>query len=168
MGQKDITVKIADGNFNYRVGAIIMESESILMVKNSGDPYYYSVGGRVQFGESAREAVLREAFEETGIHFSIDRLAFIHENFFVLGSDGEVYHEIAFYFLMKPNTLLQQMKPNAFKEEYGEVERHWLPINDLEPLPLYPEFFKTELLKPTNEVKYFITQNEATCDGVQG
>ena len=33
-------------------------------------------------GESAESAVLQEVFEETGIHYEIERLAMIHENFF--------------------------------------------------------------------------------------
>ena len=60
MGAKDITVNTADGMFNYRVGAIIVDSGEILMVKNSGASFYYTVGGRIQFGESAGEAVLRK------------------------------------------------------------------------------------------------------------
>ncbi len=33
-------------------------------------------------GESAESSVLQEVFEETGIHYEIERLAVIHENFF--------------------------------------------------------------------------------------
>jgi ADP-ribose pyrophosphatase YjhB (NUDIX family) len=61
----NISLKTPKGRFNYRVGGIIIDSDKILMVKNTGDPFYYTVGGRVNFGESAQEAVLREAFEET-------------------------------------------------------------------------------------------------------
>ena len=110
MGAKDITVNIADGMFNYRVGAIIIDSGEILMVKNSGASFYYTVGGRIRFGESAHGAVLREAFEETQIQLEIDRLAYIHENFFIMDSDGETYHEVCLFFLMKPNSKLREMK----------------------------------------------------------
>jgi 8-oxo-dGTP pyrophosphatase MutT (NUDIX family) len=80
VGTRDITVRVADGKFNYRVGAIIIDSGELLMVKNSGASFYYTVGGRIQFGESAHEAVLREAFEETNIRLEIDMLAYVHEN----------------------------------------------------------------------------------------
>lgn len=30
--------------------------------------YLYSVGGRIKFGETAEEAVIREVYEETGVH----------------------------------------------------------------------------------------------------
>ena len=166
MGTNDITVRVAEGKFNYRVGAIIIDSGETLMVRNSGSPFYYTVGGRIQFGESAQEAVLREAFEETLIHLEIDRLAYIHENFFVADGDGEVYHEVCLFFLMKQNSLLREMKHKSFQEEYGDVTFHWLPVNSLKDVHLYPEFFKTELLNLANETRYVVTKNGVTTMGV--
>jgi len=163
MGKRDITVKIAEGKFNYRVGAIIIDSGKILMARNIDSPFYYTVGGRIQFGESAHEAVLREAFEETQIHFEIDRLAYIHENFFIMEMDGEIYHEVCLFFLFKPNILVRGIEHSTFKEEeYGDVELHWLPIDKLQNLQLYPEFFKSELINPAKETKYFVTKNDIT------
>ena len=83
MEQMDLTFKTEQGRFNYRVGAIIIQNGKLLMVKNKILPYYYTVGGRVKMNETSEEAVLREVFEETGVHFEIDRLGFIHENFFI-------------------------------------------------------------------------------------
>lgn len=68
--------------FRYRAAAIIIEDGEVLFVKNELESYYYSVGGGVHLGEKAEDAVIREVFEETGILYEIDRLAFIHENFF--------------------------------------------------------------------------------------
>ena len=49
----DCTVAIDNGYINIRVGAIIMKGNKFLMVGNQKDEYLYSVGGRIQFGESA-------------------------------------------------------------------------------------------------------------------
>ena len=43
------------------------------MVGNQKDDYLYSVGGRIKFGESAEEAVVREVLEETGVRLDIPR-----------------------------------------------------------------------------------------------
>lgn len=56
---QDLTVAVDDGILNIRVGAIIMRNNKILMVGNERSDYFYSVGGRVKFGESAEEAVVR-------------------------------------------------------------------------------------------------------------
>jgi len=89
---------MSEGRFNYRVGAIILDAGQILMVRNSGSPFYYTVGGRVKFGESAREAVLREVCEETQMRLVIDRLAYIHENFFAPEGENAFYHEVCLFF----------------------------------------------------------------------
>ena len=78
---KDMCVACDDGILNVRAGAIIMKDGKLLMVGNDRD-YLYSVGGRVKFGETAEEAVVREVLEETGVQMEIDRLGFVHENYF--------------------------------------------------------------------------------------
>jgi ADP-ribose pyrophosphatase YjhB (NUDIX family) len=158
MSSQDITVKMQNGRFNYRVGAIIISSNKMLLVKNSGDPFFYTVGGRVKLGETARDTVLREAYEETGIKFEIDRLAFIHENFFVMDSSNEPYHEVSFFFLMKENDIAVELLKHSFQEEYAEVTTHWIPIDDLAGLHVYPEFFKTEIKNLTGGIKHFISK----------
>ena len=72
--QQDMTVPCGNGLINLRVGAIIQKDGRILMVGNRNRPdYLYSVGGRIRFGETAEEAVVREVWEETGVSMEIDR-----------------------------------------------------------------------------------------------
>lgn len=68
--------------FRYRVGATILEENSVLVATNDACDFYYSIGGGVHLDESAEEAVRREVLEEIGLPYEIDRLAFVHENFF--------------------------------------------------------------------------------------
>ncbi len=161
MAEKDISIKMEGGRFNYRVGAIIIDGGRILMVKNSGMPFYYTVGGRVKFGATAEDSVLREVFEETGVRLEIDRLIFVHENFFTFDVSGEFFHEISLFFLMKPNPQLKESR-GGHTEDYGEVEHRWLPIDELSDEPIYPDFFKTELKRITGEIKHFVTKNGVT------
>lgn len=81
-----------NGWFRYKATAIIIENGSVLFAKNDRDDYYYPVGGGVPIGEKAEEAVVREVYEETGIHYEIDRLTFIHENFFSGSGSLEGYN----------------------------------------------------------------------------
>ena len=66
MGQ-DLCIDCGGGVVNIRVGAIILKDGKFLMVSNPAVDYLYSVGGRIQFGETAEQAVVREVQEETGV-----------------------------------------------------------------------------------------------------
>ncbi len=82
----DCTFNTDEGIFNFRVGAIIIHDDKILMGTDENSNYYFSIGGRVKFGEKIDDAVVREVFEETGWHLEIDRMGFVHENFFCSSS----------------------------------------------------------------------------------
>ncbi|MDR0883929.1 MAG: NUDIX hydrolase [Oscillospiraceae bacterium] len=143
----DITVPIAEGIFNLRVGAIILQDDKVLMVKNDRDPYYYSVGGRVKLHETLEAAVVREVLEETGATLAIDRLVWIHENFFTStfgATCGKRYHEISFFYLMKPTAELR-VTSGSYTNDGAKERLVWLSMDDLAQYELYPEVFKTGL-----------------------
>ena len=152
---KDMCVACDDGILNIRAGAIIMKDGKLLMVGNSRN-YLYSVGGRIKFGETAEEAVVREVFEETGIKMEIDRLGFVQENYFYGDAHSnlnKLIYEISFFFYMKvPDTFAPVSE--SFTEGSGEERLVWVSLDD--DIHMYPEFFKTELKNPTNAVKHFV------------
>lgn len=146
-----------NGWFRYKAVAIIIEDGSVLFAKNDMDDYYYPVGGGVHIGEKAEDAVLREVFEETGVHYEIDRLAFIHENFFNGSGSLKGYncHEIAFYYLMKPRGT-KKLNSNSYSGGYREY-MHWLPIEKLSNYKAFPTFFNEKLSNIKGDVEHIIT-----------
>ena len=154
----DMTVPCDNGLINIRVGAIILKDEKFLMVGNNIRPeYLYSVGGRIKFGETAEEAVIREVYEETGVRMEVDRLGFINENYFYGDAEsnlGKLIYEISFFFYMKvPDDF--EPECNSFTEDDHEEFLKWIAPDD--QVKFYPEFFRTELLHPVNVVKHFLT-----------
>lgn len=155
----DLCVKTEDGILNIRVGAIIMRDDEFLMVENERDEHMYSVGGRIKFGETAEEAVVREVFEETGVKMEVDRLGFVHENFFPgdsLVKKGNIVHEISFFFYMK---VPKDFEPVCMSFTEDDVKERLVWIKADHPKKYYPEFFKTELASPSCEVKHFVTSD---------
>ena len=145
--------------FRYKACAIIIENDCVLFAGNSTADYFYPVGGAVHAGETAENAVIREVFEETGVHYDIDRLAVIHENFF--NEDIELLkglecHEISFYFLMKPRGT-QELNSNSYT--YGGVKEnmYWIPIEDLEKYTAYPSFMKDYLSREHSGIEHIVT-----------
>lgn len=164
--QKDITtVKQYDCGFTkennwfrYRAAAIIIEKDCVLFAGNSNEKYLYSIGGGVHHGEKAEDAVVREVYEETGVHYEIDYLAVIHENFFNENSGtlkGLECHEISLYFTMKPRET-QELHSNSYS--FGVKEHmHWIPMKDLDKYKAFPSFLKDYLCKKHTGVEHIIT-----------
>ncbi|MBR3186380.1 MAG: NUDIX domain-containing protein [Oscillospiraceae bacterium] len=103
MGQ-DLCIECGGGVVNIRVGAIILKDGKFLMAGNPNSDYLYSIGGRIQFGETAEQAVVREVREETGRDMEIDRLGFVTEDFFYGDSPahlGKLIYELGYYYYMK-------------------------------------------------------------------
>lgn len=144
--------------FRYRAAAIIVEDGCVLFAGNERDDYYYSIGGAVEMGETAEDAVVREVFEETGVHYEIDRLAVIHENFFNESGGllrGLDCHEICLYFLMKPRGT-QELHSDSYTLGVRE-EMHWLPIDRLDTYKAFPSFLKDYLGWEHSGVEHIVT-----------
>jgi len=146
---RDMTVPCAGGVINIRAGAIIMKNGRLLMVKSADRDFYYSVGGRIHMGETAQDAVMREVFEETGVFMAVERLGFVHENYFHR-PDGVLVYEIASFFYM--------VVPDDFAPVAGDLSADRLEWVDLDSdCTLYPDFFKTQLKHPRPGITYFLT-----------
>ena len=164
---EDMTVPCGGGLINLRTGAIIMKDGKFLMVGNERADYLYSVGGRIQFGETAEEAVIREVLEETGVRMEIDRLGFIHENYYIGDAPsnlGRLIYEISFFFYMKvPDGF--SLTGGSFTEDGSKEHLQWISAD--EPRRIYPAFFRGELSRPSLTVKHFVTderpENRRPC-----
>lgn len=145
--------------FRYRAAAIIVEDGCVLFAGNANEDYLYSIGGGVHMNEKAEDAVRREVFEETGVHYEVERLAVIHENFFDGhgGSlDGFHCHEVAMYYLMKPRGT-QKLHSDSYT--YGGVkeEMHWIPIENLDKYKAFPTFLKDYLSGSQEGILHIVT-----------
>ena len=165
----DMTAPCGNGLINLRVGAVIMKDGQILMVGNRIRPdYLYSVGGRIKFGETAEEAVVREVLEETSVRMEIDRLGFVHENYFYGDAPsnlGKLIYEISFFFYMK---VPKDFSPvcGSFTDDGQEEFLCWIAPDD--PVMYYPDFFRTELLHPQEGVRHFVTDGRRPEDRASG
>lgn len=155
----DCTVPIDDGFINIRVGAIIKKDNKLLMVKNEKQDYLYSVGGRVKFGETSKEAVEREVYEETGTHMKVQSLGFVHENYFYADDKvrmNKVIYEISFYYYMEvPDDFAPVC--NSFTEDESKESLEWIEIGS--DKIYFPEFFRSQSLDNDGQVRYIVTND---------
>ena len=143
----DISFKSDDKKFNYRVCAMIISEGKILAMKDERSPYYYLPGGRVEIGETAENAVIREVQEELGISPEIIRPLWLNQAFFTEDVDNIHYHELCIYFLMDTtNTdLLSRGKIFTTKEGLRTHTFEWLEFDRLKDEYFYPLFLKKDI-----------------------
>lgn len=156
--------------FRYRAAAIIIEDGAVLMAGNDIDDYYYSIGGGVHLGETSEQAVIREVFEETGVLYEVDHLAFVNEClFYGEGSlEGKECHGVEFYYLMKPRGTRELCGNNAGVGLMGGKEYTcWLPLAKLDEYKVFPtffreKFFREKLINPGRKIDHVVSDERTT------
>lgn len=144
--------------FRYRAAVIAPEGDAVLMAHFTPENYDYAVGGGVYLDETAEDAALREAWEETGVRFDTDRLAVINESFFDgRGTlSGRRAHVLEVYFLMKPRGTTALHPPQG--EDAGA---HYLPIEMLDTTEHFPLFLRDYLReRPQTALHLVSRENE--------
>ena len=143
----DISFKLENNKFNYRVCAMIISDNKILAMHDDRSPYYYLPGGRVAMGETAEDAVLREVQEELHITAKIDRPLWLNQAFFTEDVDHLRYHELCIYFLMDISETNLLERGNVFTVNEGKRTHtfEWLEFDRLKDEYFYPVFLKKEI-----------------------
>ena len=119
----------------------------ILAMHDERSPYYYLPGGRVEIGETAEHAVIREVQEELGVTPKIVRPLWLNQAFFTEDVDNLNYHELCIYFLMDvENTdLLARGKIFTANEGHRTHTFEWLEFSRLKDEYFYPLFLKKDI-----------------------
>jgi ADP-ribose pyrophosphatase YjhB (NUDIX family) len=143
--------------FNYRVAGVCVQQAHVLLHREITWGVWALPGGRVQWLESSRDALLREMEEETGLRVDVGRLLWSVENFFAF--DGLRFHELGLYYAM---TLPDGSSRNDVGSEFtgfeGEVPIifRWVRIDRLQDLPLFPAFLRSALASLPNHPVHVI------------
>lgn len=154
----DLTLKTKKGIFNHRVAAVITHNHKLLAQKNTKTDEYYLVGGRVRFGESSQEALIREIKEELNITVSDFRPLWINECFFI--DSGQQFHEIGMYYLVDIKNTDFNHYESVFelREENRTNTYEWLETDKLDDIMLYPLFLKDKIKNPGKSPELIITK----------
>ncbi len=114
------------------VGAIVLDKGRLLLCKRDREPArgrWTLPGGRVEPGESLREALVREVREEAGIDVDGDALIGVAESV-VRDDDGG----IAFHYIILDFTATA--RSHDIKAGDDAADARWVPIDELRSLSL--------------------------------
>ncbi|MBO5788373.1 MAG: NUDIX domain-containing protein [Clostridia bacterium] len=143
----DISFRCESEKFNYRVCAIMVEDGRVLAMHDNRSPYFYLPGGRVQMGETAEHAVIREVEEELGVTPKILRPLWLNQAFFTEDVDTLRYHELCIYFLVDISDTDLPQRGDKFVSREGERSHlfEWLEFSRLKEEYFYPLFLKEDI-----------------------
>lgn len=120
------------------VGAIVLDRGELLLVKRDREPArgeWSLPGGKVDWGESVREAVVREVREEAAIDIDVEALAGIAERIIPDDAGEVIWHYVILDFWAKPRG--QQVRAG------GDVsEVRWVRVEELAEMRLVAGLFE--------------------------
>jgi 8-oxo-dGTP pyrophosphatase MutT (NUDIX family) len=107
----------------------VLCAEGVDMVK--GETFYRALGGGIEFGERAADAVVRELLEETGRVVEVRAALGAVENLFTFnGGEG---HEVIFEFVctFAPGAEPTNLDPITADESGSAFTARWLPLAEV-------------------------------------
>lgn len=128
----------------YSRGDRILVAEGFDPVKH--EKFFRPIGGAIEFGEYARETIVRETREELGAHAINVRYLFTLENLFVF--NGERGHEIVLVYdaefqdqQLYDRECLDGQETLDAQESSESFQAFWKSIEELrnDSRPLYPD-----------------------------
>ena len=132
----DLSIITEEGRLNIRVATVITDGDKILIEQGDGVPFAVCPGGRINFGETAENAIVREIYEELGVRSKVVRPLYVHQNFFYM--DGMRNHELCFFFLLQTD-LSACGNPMLLGRDNSSKYR-WVSFDELQNLAFYPIF----------------------------
>ena len=159
----DISYSTDNYIFSYRVAGILIQGDKVLLQKPTNTEEYAFPGGQIAFGETHEQSLRREFAEEIGVEIVTGELKWVEENIFPWGD--KTAQQICFdYVVSLADDSLIPLNGKFLSKEAGHhplgdvIEFHWIPIDEVKNLKVYPKK-AAELLKRLDEgIKHFVYQ----------
>lgn len=109
---------------------IVKQNGRVLLLQKPSKGWWVAPGGKMESGESIKEAVTREFREETGLHIQNPEVKGI---FTIIIKDGEEIRDEWMMF-----TFLATKTEGEMLEKSPEGKLQWQQLNDVKSLPMAP------------------------------
>ncbi|MDJ1476159.1 NUDIX domain-containing protein [Bacillus sp. LS15-K4] len=131
---------------------ILNEDHSKVLVQcDENESFYRFPGGSIEFGETAKEAIIRELMEEYDLKIDVQELAVVNEHIFEW--KNEKGHHCT---LIHRGTVQERITNEIRHKEYEDIILIWKSINELMEKPTYPEGIINYLEEDNCNIIHFI------------
>lgn len=163
---RDLGFRTEDAIFGYRVAGVLVADGCVLLQSALNGPdgtrAYAFAGGHVRFGETSSQTVEREFGEELGMAVRGGPLLWVAEEFWQW--DGRRGHSLCLYLRVEPVDTPAVVPGAAFagpEDRHGTTDQrlfHWIPLDQVDELALYPPQTKDLLRRPLTGIAHFLHQ----------
>ncbi|GAB6436617.1 MULTISPECIES: NUDIX domain-containing protein [Bacillus] len=135
---------------------ILNENHSKVLVQcDLSETFYRFPGGSIEFGETAKEAIMRELMEEYDLKIYVQALAVVNEHIF------EWNNEKGHHCTLIHRGIVQERITNEIRhKEYEDIILIYKNIEELKTKPTYPEGIVSYLEKDNHKIVHFISNNK--------
>ncbi|MBY7113965.1 NUDIX domain-containing protein [Bacillus sp. 17RED48] len=135
---------------------ILNEDHSKVLVQcDLRGTFYRFPGGSMEFGETSKEAIIRELIEEYDLKIDVQELAVVNEDIFKW--NNEKGHHCT---LMHWGSVKERITNEIRHKEYEDIILTWKSINELKEKPTYPEGIVSYLEENNRNIVHFISKNK--------
>lgn len=107
--------------FELCVRGIVQKENKILVCKNKENDYYFFPGGHIEFGETAKQALIRELNEELNI--LVKKVSFIGMGENIFSQEDQKHHEINLVFEVLTDEVEDKSKEDHIDFFFFDKER---------------------------------------------
>ncbi|MBU5218446.1 NUDIX domain-containing protein [Bacillus albus] len=134
---------------------ILNEDRSKVLVQcDLSETFYRFPGGSIEFGETAKEVIIRELMEEYDLKIDVQGLALVNEHIFEW--NNEKGHHCT---LIHWGTVQERITNEIRHKEYEDIKLTWKSINELMEKPTYPKGILSYLEEDNRNIVHFISKN---------
>ena len=148
--------------FDLRAAAVVLRDNAVLLHRLEGDSFWSLPGGRVEPGETAAHALVRELHEELAEPATCERLLWVIENFF--SHRDKQHHEVGLYFitrLLPASRLFTEPGPFIGREGHRLLEFAWFERSLLGKLDIRPSFVPGALASHELQFQHVVHRDAA-------
>lgn len=130
-----------DKKIKTRVRLIIIKNDKILLSYTEDEDFYFYIGGKIEFGETVKDACIREVQEECHANFTFRKILYIRD--FILPEIDE--HSIEFFILGDVDKFeeIEGIKDEEFDGRHWQT---WVDINKLPQINIKPKTLTENIL----------------------
>ncbi|PEL17812.1 NUDIX domain-containing protein [Bacillus wiedmannii] len=135
---------------------ILNEDHSNVLVQcDLRETFYRFPGGCIEFGETAKETVMRELMEEYDLKIDVQELAVVNEQIFEWNNEKGHHCTLIHWGVVK-----ERVTNEIRHKEYKDIILIWKSIEELKEKPTYPEGIVSYLEENNRKIVHFISKDK--------